>query len=801
MGLTDTRGGRVIYSIGAAVTVTLAGAVFAGDPIGYSSGWVAADASTPIAPVLIAGMAGKSGEKITAYSSALIKGFTGGTPGSAVYLSDSPGQYSESSGTNTYTVGRVVESDAVFINLSEGGTIDPSDISLSNARILIGQTTGLAGAKDVSGDVTIANTGAVTIGSEKVTRAKILTKDRPQKDATFVIASSDATESVKAQADYVCDGTDDNVEFTSAIAALPTGGGIIEVVGDTFNFSGVVTISRNDVEIKFNNNLLNMTTQNRLFSVTGDRVSFRGRAIFDGNKSTNTSGWIVLQVTDTADDFYAENLEIRNCHQDGFSTGTGLRNVLRNIYTHDNDRDGCNIGAGTTAYDVVASSNGRYGMWVNGGVVIGCKVRDNADYQSLNVTDSGARVINCELGSSGTSTQNVIRIWDSATDWVVQGCKLYYSEVKVDGTGASRGIVAENTLLEGSKIEVFNSVSDVLIIGNHISGGGQISVNTVSRIQVIGNRVVGATDRGIIAVSAADSVISGNSIINSAGNNQIQLNTCSRCVVSDNVVYANTAGAGGEAIDFYASTQCTAVGNKVRMTSAGNNNRGISFDTGANDNICTGNVLEGLSESGICVFNSSRVQIIGNLCENNGTYGTKLDQASYCFVDGNRCRDTGGGVQDYGIYESTASGNNFIGENICEGNATAHVVIGAGTTSTSIRAANDESLDLSGAAADVPVFVATRPCRLVGYKIVYTEASSADAGVNIRIGKYADGVAFDDDYFDVVTSESSKGLGYIKSYVTSDLTNSEIAVGDVVTVGTAGGKTGTGEVKLVLLIA
>jgi hypothetical protein len=46
------------------------------------------------------------------------------------------------------------------------------------------------------------------------------------RSATIVIAASDSSEKSKAQADYVCDGIDDQVEINAAIAALPTTGNV-----------------------------------------------------------------------------------------------------------------------------------------------------------------------------------------------------------------------------------------------------------------------------------------------------------------------------------------------------------------------------------------------------------------------------------------------------------------------------------------------------------------------------------------------------------------------------------------------
>lgn len=110
------------------------------------------------------------------------------------------------------------------------------------------------------------------------------------------------------------------------------------------------------------------------------------------------------------------------------------------------------------------------------------------------------------------------------------------------------------------------------------------------------------------------------------------------------------------------------------------------------------------------------------------------------------------------------------------------------------------AFDLSGAATNEVAFMGYQAATLLGYRVLYTEASSADAGVSLRVGRLEADGTFDDDYYDAITSEVSKVVGYSKLYESGDLSHSAIAVGETVTVGCAGGKTGTGEVKLILFI-
>ena len=61
--------------------------------------------------------------------------------------------------------------------------------------------------------------------------------------ATLVVAASNAPAASKAQADYVCDGTADNVEIQAAINALPVTGGLVELSGGTFNIAGSLIVT------------------------------------------------------------------------------------------------------------------------------------------------------------------------------------------------------------------------------------------------------------------------------------------------------------------------------------------------------------------------------------------------------------------------------------------------------------------------------------------------------------------------------------------------------------------------------
>lgn len=100
------------------------------------------------------------------------------------------------------------------------------------------------------------------------------------------------------------------------------------------------------------------------------------------------------------------------------------------------------------------------------------------------------------------------------------------------------------------------------------------------------------------------------------------------------------------------------------------------------------------------------------------------------------------------------------------------------------------SLDLSASASLAVVLHCEKVCTLIKATLLYSEATSSDAGVSIKIGKETD-----DSYYYTGTSEISKALWYSKDVT---LLQTDLAAGNTVIISTAGGKVGTGEIMLVL---
>ena len=185
MSFADSGVRTVLSGIGP-VTVTFAGDVVEGGLVGYSAGWVAADGNPTVAARFVAAKSYASGAVGVVYQMARVNGFTGGTAGNPIYLSDTAGEYSDSAGTYTQSLGFMVSAtEAMIMPFDLSGatmaTVTDGTITLAKLEdvtdgyIIVGSSEDIPTAVAMSGDVTILNTGATAIGTGVIVNADINT--------------------------------------------------------------------------------------------------------------------------------------------------------------------------------------------------------------------------------------------------------------------------------------------------------------------------------------------------------------------------------------------------------------------------------------------------------------------------------------------------------------------------------------------------------------------------------------------------------------------------------------------------
>ncbi len=593
--------------------------------------------------------------------------------------------------------------------------------------------------------------------------------------ATAIVLSNDTPAIVRALARVakvalgaliqVCDEVADQVEINAAINALPVYAGKrhgrIVFVGGMFRTSDTINV---DGDITLEGQMMPIPTYD-----SGTTI-----------RNENIAG---------ADAFHL-------LAPGGFPDHV-IKVVLRNMCIRGNAASGHGVYADKvhfTLYNIVLLSHGGDGIYVEacwGGSIIESDIRNNegagVSYNRDAVTGHTCTwqlIDHCNIGHNHTNAD--IYMPDYTAELIVRACYFEHG----DDIGAIHHIEigggSNVTICDGCRLAANYNIAATPI---HISNGG--------RVRITDNFIGGDAARCIeIAIGVSTDII-GNDFI--AGWTE----WCIHCSVTGGSVLIDD--------NYFPLDQDTypdcIIARLVADNAIFTNNRAIATGTGNNrtavhlinvDNcVVSDNILLGpFDNTWIRLDPGNYCTLEGNTIEGASGLGIYLaSTSSYNTVVGDICRGN-----NIGIELGADSHHNTAKSNSCPNNATVGIS-NNGTDNITDVAAHSIALDLSGGATDIEVYHAKVACSFFGYEILYTEASSVNAGVNVRIGRYQDGVALDDDYFDVSVSEVSKNKGYSKQFDRADLTQSVIAAGDTITAGIAGGKVGTGEVLLILQIA
>lgn len=133
--------------------------------------------------------------------------------------------------------------------------------------------------------------------------------------------------------DYLCDGTDDQVEINAAIQALPTTGGEVVVLDGTYNITATIAVNKDNVKLSGNGNatvfkrMWNSTTGEGVITITGSYCTISDLCV-KGNRDTDTGlpeeyTSVQLQITSSQETFVATT------HTEYTSSQTQTTTLLR----------------------------------------------------------------------------------------------------------------------------------------------------------------------------------------------------------------------------------------------------------------------------------------------------------------------------------------------------------------------------------------------------------------------------------------------------------------------------------------
>ncbi|MCB9815077.1 right-handed parallel beta-helix repeat-containing protein [Candidatus Nomurabacteria bacterium] len=318
-------------------------------------------------------------------------------------------------------------------------------------------------------------------------------------DTIITVAANDTPVSEKNNADYVADGTDDEVEIQAALDSLPSTGGTVQLLSGTFHV-GTTTYSNVSISVNKSNTALigkGLATILRLQDNSdggtsvitmsdAQRVLLRDFVV-DGNRANNVSvgtfyGIAITGVSSSTID----NLIIRNAQDSGLIIVGGSRNTISNtISTY-------NGGSGFSFFSL------------SGDVSNNTLTNITSSYNTVGITMDGTnasskynRIINSKFFDNTTIGISIIK----STSTVIDG----------------------NTIKDSGTIGIYGSGLDKSLISNNIMvGNGSGAHNSIyltnSDDNVISNNVIDSTDSvpliNIVQAASERNHLSGNKYIN-----------------------------------------------------------------------------------------------------------------------------------------------------------------------------------------------------------------------------------------------------------------------------------------------
>lgn len=417
--------------------------------------------------------------------------------------------------TNT---GKLLQNSVVTIsdlgNILTAGDINGFDINAAN-DVNVTNDLDVTDDADIGGDLSV-------VGDAEIDGLLTTPTGRT---ATYVVAASDAPTHVIAQADYVCDGTADDVEIQAAIDALTVGRTHKETIKLTgkFNISSVISVPSYTV-IDMSEALIYLTSGSNceIFNNATSPVYyvdvFGGE--INGNKTGNTAG-----AAEGAIGISAAYSNFTNVYIHDFA-GTGIY-CGRSIYVNTNFNiiKDCTNGGITQDTDDYGEIKGNYiYKCATAGGKSSIIVKDHKLVDGNIIIDGGA---NCQIFGTeyDTITNNELANGD--------GMGIAYFKYS---------LVANNTIYNVAK--------------NAIDSGGD-GYNTITGNTIDTVTATGGTGAGI--TNTHDSTITGNTIKNTAYAGIYVCPGENNLVISGNTM--DTCGTTSDAAGIYITTTATTTSN------------------------------------------------------------------------------------------------------------------------------------------------------------------------------------------------------------------------------------------------
>ncbi|MCI8414920.1 MAG: hypothetical protein HFF00_04745 [Ruminiclostridium sp.] len=337
---------------------------------------------------------------------------------------------------------------------------------------------------DITGTIPVSKGGTGATTAEEARNNLGIGNAAGKRTARFTVGTSTAGWTAD-QVDYLCDGTDDQVEINAAIQALPAAGGEVVILDGTYNLTGPISVNKNNVTLSGNGQ---STILKRAFAGTAST----GGLIYV-TSSYNTVRFLRVDgMESTYSGTYARGISVYNSTGNTITGNVCNNNASRGIYlakstgniitgnTCTNNTKGYGISvtseSNNTITDNICGSN-YIGINLNNSfdnVVSGNICNNNGDY-GICCTNPGRNTI---TGNTCNSNQSGIFIY-SSTNNTITGNTCDDNEYGIVISSAENNTITGNTCIRGTgtagdydtkKGTISVTGNNNLIVGNNIMG-------------------------------------------------------------------------------------------------------------------------------------------------------------------------------------------------------------------------------------------------------------------------------------------------------------------------------------------
>lgn len=394
-----------------------------------------------------------------------------------------------------------------------------------------------------------------------------------------LVAGVDAPAAAVAAADYVCDGTNDEVEFNDAIADLPDDGGVIELVGRfSLQAQALLTGKYNVVfrgaGLSFGdgpNCLIRRTGgTDSLLNLDDASVFFENVSLRDDDTAARTDP-LILMANSAIAEFERCDLYNAQASSSIITATDGGRIAIRGSIINSPTSGGIisSPDGGTSIYLTDNVMNATAAHWVasddtSGSFSPSPKVIISNCHSSTNTAVPSGGIANIV----GPSSPIVVEISDCMMPVYTDICILADS-ARVSIKGNTLGRPAPSATLGLTAIKL-DTCTDAFVEGNHIRHAGHHGIWLLDSADchVTGNRiahvsrVTNATYSGILLDGNSDrNHVQGNTLRRASSGNQplygirVDDATCNDNYVHANDLHSASATSGNEIADLGTGTR------------------------------------------------------------------------------------------------------------------------------------------------------------------------------------------------------------------------------------------------------